>query len=139
VASEGEPALEPLGEAGLADAVEQGLRDAGAEGALRLLRDPRPTDQGIRAEGTGATDAARFAIEARGEVDPRLYRGLLRARRTVLVKGAGRRMSGLYYVRTVRTAIDEGEITQTFIAERNAPGQSGQEEFGRSAEEVPPQ
>jgi hypothetical protein len=48
-------------------------------------------------------------------------------------------MSGLYYVRTVRTAIDEGEITQTFIAERNALGQSGQEEFGRTAEEVPPQ
>lgn len=139
VRSEGEPALDPLGADGLAESIEQGLQDAGAEGAMRLLRSPRPTDQGINAAGTGATDEARFTIEARGEVDPRLYRGLLRARRTVLVKGPGQRMSGLYYVRTVRTAIDEGEITQTFIAERNALGQSGQEEFGRTAEEVPPQ
>jgi len=139
VASEGETALEALGEDGLGDLIEQGLRDAGAEGAARLLRSPRPTGQGIQAEGTGATDTARFVIEARGELDPRLYRGLLRARRTVLLKGAGSRMSGLFYVRTVRTSIDEGEITQTFIAERNALGQTGQEEFGQTAEEVPPQ
>lgn len=139
VTSEGEPALTELGESGLADAIEQGLKGAGAEGSVRILRGPRPTDQGIRADGTGATDQARFTIEARGEIDPSLYRGLLRARRTVLIKGAGQRMSGLYYVRTVRTAIDEGEITQTFIAERNALGQSGQEEFGRKAEEVPAQ
>ena len=139
VTSEGEPSLDPLGEAGLGDQIEQALKDVGAEGARRLLRSPRPTDQGIQAEGTGATDESRFTIEARGEVDPSLYRGLLRPRRTVLVKGPGKRMSGLYYVRTVRTAIDEGEITQTFIAERNALGQSGQEEFGRTAEEVPPQ
>ena len=139
VASDGEAMLEPLGEGGLADAIEQSLIQAGAEGAARLLRGARPTDQGIQANGTGATDEARFSIEARGEVDPSLYRGLLRARCTVLVKGAGSRMSGLYYVRTVRTVIDQGEIAQTFIAERNALGQSGQEEFGRTAEEVPAQ
>lgn len=137
VTSEGDPVLDPLGEEGLAEATEEALIGAGAEGAMRLLRSARPTDQGIRADGTAATDDARFTIEARGEVDPRLYRGLIRARRTVLVKGAGSRMSGLYYVRTVRTVIDQGEITQTFIAERNALGQTGQEEFGQSAEEVP--
>lgn len=136
VASDGVAALDPLGEAGLADAIEQGLRDAGAESAVRLVRRARSTDEGIRAEGTARTDDAQFAIEARGEVDPRLYRGLLRARRPVLLKGAGNRMSGVYYVRAVRTAIDEGQITQTFIAERNALGQSGQEEFGQTAEEV---
>lgn len=136
VLGEGEDSLDPLGEAGLGEAVEQALLDAGAGGASRLLRGPRPTDAGIRAESTGMTDDARFSIEARGEVDPSLYRGLLRARRTALVKGAGRLLSGLYYVRTVRTAIDQGELTQTFIAERNALCQTGQEEFGKSAEEV---
>lgn len=139
VATEGEPALDALGEDGLSDEIDRGLRDAGAEGALRLLRSPRNTDQGIQAEGTGLTDEARFMIEARGELDPSLYRGLLRARRTVLLKGVGSRMSGLYYLRTVRTSIDQGEITQTFIADRNALGQSGTEEFGQTAEEVPPQ
>jgi hypothetical protein len=138
-ATEGDPSLEPLGEGGLADLIEDGLRQAGADGAVRLLRHARNTDQGLQAAGTGLTDASRFVIEARGEVDPRLYRGLLRARRPVLVKGAGSRLSGLYYVRAVRTSVDEGEITQTFIAERNALGQTGQEEFGRSAEEVPAQ
>lgn len=136
VSSDGTAAADALGEDGLADSIEQGLRDAGAEGAVRLVRQARSTDEGIRAEGTARTDDARFAIEARGEMDPRLYRGLLRARRPVLLKGAGSRMSGTYYVRAVRTSIDDGQITQTFVAERNALGQSGQEEFGQAAEEV---
>jgi hypothetical protein len=137
--AEGDPQLEPLGEDGLADEIEQGLQQAGADGAVRLLRHARNTDQGMQAEGTGSTDQSRFVIEARGELDPRLYRGLLRARRPALVKGAGDRLSGLYYIAAVRTTVDEGEITQTFIAERNAVGQTGQEAFGQSAEEVPAQ
>jgi phage protein D len=140
VSTDGTPALADLGESGLPDAIEQGLIDAGAiDGAVRLVRNGRATDEGIQAEGTARTDEARLAIEARGEIDPRLYRGLLRARRPVLVKGAGSRMSGLFYVRTVRTSIDDGQIAQTFIAERNALGQSGQEQFGQTAEEVPAQ
>jgi phage protein D len=135
----GDPVLDALGEDGLADDIEQGLQQSGADGAVRLLRRARNTDQGLQAEGSGMTDESRFVIEARGEVDPRLYRGLLRARRPVLIKGAGRRLSGLYYVRVVRTAVDEGEVAQTFIAERNALGQTGQEEFGQVAEEVPAQ
>ena len=46
---------------------------------------------------------ARFVIELRAELDPSLYRGLLRARRPVLVRGVGRRFSGVYYVQSVRT------------------------------------
>lgn len=132
----GDPKLDPLGEAGLADDIEAGLQQAGADGAVRLLRRARNTDQGMKAEGTGFTDESRFVIEARGELDPRLYRGLLRARRPAIIKGVGGRLSGLYYIKVVRTTVDDGEMTQTFIAQRNAVGQTGQEEFGRSAEEV---
>jgi hypothetical protein len=139
VRGEGEPALDPLGEDGLSEAIEQGLKTAGAEAATALLRGARPTDQGLAAAAAGSTDCDRFVIEARGQVDPRLRRGLMQARRTILIKGIGARLSGIYYVRTVRTAIDEGRITQTFIAERNALGQTGQEEFGQSAEEEAPQ
>jgi hypothetical protein len=57
----------------------------------------------------------------------------------VLVKGVGAAHSGVYYVRSVRTAVDDGTITQTFLAARNALGQTGQEEFGQSAEEEEPQ
>lgn len=139
VRGEGEPILEALGEDGLGDAIEEGLKAGGAEGAVALLRGAPPTDQGLAAASSGATDQQRFVIEARGQVDPRLYRNLLRARRTVLIKGVGERLSGVYYVRSVRTSVDEGVLTQTFIAERNALGQTGQEDFGQSAEEEEPQ
>jgi hypothetical protein len=55
----------------------------------------------------------------------------------VLVRGIGRRFSGIYYVESVRTTMEENQLLQTFVAARNATGQSGQEQFGQSAEEVP--
>jgi hypothetical protein len=139
VRSDGSPKLDPLGDALLGDDLEKGLKQAGATGSVSLLRDPFPAETAIADEGSAATDRALFAVEARGEVDTTLYRGLLRARRPVLIKGVGRMFAGVYYVRAVRTAIDEGVISQTFVAERNALGLSGKEDFGQSAEEVPPQ
>jgi len=137
--AEGEPSLAPLGEALLTDDIEGGLTGAGAKGVTALLREPPPLEAALQAASAGATDRALFAIEARGEVDPALYRGLLRARRPVLVKGVGRLFAGSYYVRAVRTTLEEGALHQSFVAERNASGLSGTEEFGQSAEEVPAQ
>jgi hypothetical protein len=139
VRGEGEPAMELLGDEDAAEMVEGGLKEAGAETATALLRDPVPLDGAITAEATGSTDAARFVIELRGELDPALYRGILRPRRTVLIRGIGRRFSGIYYVQAVRTTLQEGALIQTFVAVRNATGQTGREPFGQSAEEVPPQ
>ena len=139
VEAEGEPRFTPLGEDGLAESIEEGLQSGGVATATALLRGSRPTDQGLTAESSGRTDSDRFVLEARGQLDPRLYRNLLQARRNVLIKGLGARMTGVFYVKTVRTAIEEGRLTQTFIAERNALGQTGQEEFGQSAEEEPAQ
>lgn len=139
VRSDGASKVDPLGDKLLGDDVESGLKQAGAAAAKGLLRDPFPEEGAIAAEGSAATDRALFAVEARGEVDTTLYRNLLRARRPVLIKGVGRTFAGVYYVRAVRTTIDEGVISQTFVAERNAMGVSGKESFGQSAEEVPPQ
>ena len=139
VRGDGTPALSVLGADDVATAVEQGLTGAGATAALALVRDPFPLDEAIGAEATAATDAARFAIELRAELDPALYRGLLRARRPVLVRGIGRRFSGVFYVESVRTTVENATLTQTFVARRNATGQTGGESFGQSAEEVPPQ
>jgi len=127
------------GERGLADDVEAGLKKRGVEFAQHLLRDPLPLEAAISAEGDAATDRAKDLVEARGQVDPTLYRGLLRARRPVLLKGVGDRLSGRYYVRGVRTEVVEGRVTQTFVAHRNALGRTGRERFGQQAEEVPPQ
>lgn len=132
-----ETTLALLGDEDAAQAVEDGLVAAGSGGAVALLRDAAPLDEALSAEAVGATDRARFVLELRGELDPSLYRGLLRARRPVLVRGLGQRYSGVYYVQTVRTMLYEGALSQSFVAVRNATGQSGAESFGQSAEEVP--
>lgn len=139
VRGDGTPDLEPQGEAKLGDTIEAALKSAGAFAAQAMLRDPPPLEPQLAALATGATDRALFAVEARGELDPTLYRGLLRARRPVLIKGVGRTFVGAYWVRAVRTTVEEGVIAQTFVAERNALGLTGREDFGQSAEEVPPQ
>lgn len=139
VRGDGSSALANLGEKSVADAVESALTGAGAEGASSLMRDPFPLDTAIAAASTAATDAARFVIELRGELNPALYRSLLRARRPALIRGIGSRFSGVYYISAVRTTMADGALTQTFVATRNATGQTGAEDFGQSAEEVPPQ
>lgn len=139
VRGDGTPALALAGADDAAAAVESGLTAAGATASATLLKDPFPLDEAIGAETTAATDAKRFVLELQGELDPALYRGILRARRPVLVRGVGRRFSGVFYVESVRTTLEDGNLLQTFVAHRNATGQSGGEAFGQSAEEVPPQ
>jgi len=139
VRGDGTTTLSLLGDDDAAAAVEAGLKSAGAAASVAFVRDPFPLDEAIGAETAAATDAARFVIELRGELDPSLYRGLLRARRPVLVRGVGRRFSGVYYVQSVRTTLEDSTLLQSFVATRNATGQTGQEDFGQSAEEVPPQ
>jgi hypothetical protein len=133
------PSLALLGATDAAAAVESGLKAAGATASTAFVRDPFPLDEAVGATATAATDAARFVIELRAEVDPALYRGLVRARRPVLVRGVGRRFSGVYYVESVRTTLDNGVLSQSFVASRNATDQTGSEDFGQSAEEVPAQ
>lgn len=137
VRGDGAPALAVMGPDDIAEAAESGLKGAGATRSVGIVRDPFPLDEAISAEATAATDRARFLVELRAELDPALYRGLLRARRPVLVRGVGRRFSGTYYVESVRTTLEGARLLQSFVAVRNATGQSGRESFGQSAEEVP--
>jgi hypothetical protein len=139
VRGDGTAALDLLGDDDTAAAVEAGLKDAGATASVAFVRDPFPLDEAIGAETTAATDQARLVIELRAELDPALYRGLIRPRRPVLVRGIGRRFSGVYYVQSVRTTLEGSTLMQSFVALRNATGQTGQESFGQSAEEVPAQ
>lgn len=139
VRGDGEPALALLGDDAVGDAIEDGLVAAGATASRRILPDPFPLDEAIGAAASARTDEARLAIELRAELDPSLYRGVIRARRPVLVRGVGRRFSGVFYVESVRTTLDGATLLQTFVARRNATGQTGQESFGQSAEEVPAQ
>lgn len=138
IRSESEPSRPVLGDDGLIEAITAGLREHGVGDPVRLLRDPWPRADLLDARASAESDDLRMLVEARGELDPSLYRGLLRAHRPVLVKGVGRRFAGTWWVEAVRTVLDEGVLRQTFVLRRNDLGVSGAEDFGRSAEEVDP-
>ncbi len=75
-----------------------------------------------------ATDSSR-AVRANGEVDGLKYKRLLLAGLPALVRGAGRQMSGLYYITSVTHRISRDAYTQSFSAWRNAVGLTGAEVF----------
>jgi hypothetical protein len=133
----GDPAREVMGGQDAAEAVSSGLTSAGAAAATESASSSTGGAVRSAVAASAATDDQRFVVELRAELDPALYRGLLRARRPVLVRGVGRRFSGAYYVQSVRTTMEDNRLLQTFAALRNATGQSGQERFGGTAEEVP--
>ncbi|MFN0245401.1 MAG: contractile injection system protein, VgrG/Pvc8 family [Kofleriaceae bacterium] len=136
VQASGTRITEPLGGDPAATATDRGLDAARATARERWARDPQPSSASITTEANAVTDALELCIEARGELDPALYRGLLRARRTVLLKGVGTRLAGSWYVSSVRTTLDTGVLTQTFVLQRNAIAPSGGERFGTTAEEA---
>ena len=142
IRGDGEPELEALGDEGLGERVATGVRAGGVAAAQRWIRDPLPQRTAVEALARGRSELAGFLVEARGELDPSLYRGLLRAHQPVLVKGVGERLAGRWWVRAVRTTLDEGLLRQTFVLWRNdlglGGGLGGREEFGREAEEVAP-
>jgi phage protein D len=74
-------------------------------------------------------DRSAWTITAEGELNTAAYNGVLRAKRPVNVRGAGRQFSGTYYVeRVLHTFTGEG-YTQKFSLRRNALGLTGQESF----------
>lgn len=75
-----------------------------------------------------ATESSR-AVQANGQLDGLKYKRPLLAGLPVLVRGAGRQMSGLYYVTRVTHHINRDGYTQNFSAWRNAVGLTGAEVF----------
>ena len=74
-------------------------------------------------------DRSGWAITADGELNTVAYGRLLRAKRLVNVRGAGRRFSGPYYVEKVLHTFGGDGYTQRFALRRNALGLTGQESF----------
>ncbi len=126
-----------LGETLFTRSAADGLSRVASVNAQRFLRGATPRDTALNAHAAGQMASDSHAIEARGQLDPGLYRNLLRPHLPVLIKGVGDRLTGTYYVRSVRTLMKEGELSQTFVAVTNALGRTGSEEFGQSAEEEP--
>lgn len=74
-------------------------------------------------------DRSAWAITADGELNTVAYSGILRAKRPVMVRGAGRQFSGTYYVQRVLHTLTGDGYTQRFTLRRNALGLSGTESF----------
>jgi len=130
----------------IADKSDQGaitssssLEALGADALLDLLdRQPKTLlsrtsafeDTELQARTQAAVEASSWAVSMSGEVDVTAYQAVLRARCTVLVKGAGKRYSGTYYVSRVRHTLTRSEYTQKFELTRNALSLLGSELFG---------
>jgi len=69
-----------------------------------------------------AVTNAPDAVKVQGELDAVRYGDVLRARRLVGVRGAGRTYDGNYYVRSVTHRITRGEYTQNFTLSREGTG-----------------
>ena len=78
-------------------------------------------------------DRASWAITADGEVNTVAYGNILRAKRLVLVRGAGPEFSGTYYVQSVTHIINGEGYSQKFSLKRNASGLTGTEDFAPSS------
>jgi phage protein D len=74
-------------------------------------------------------DRAAWAIRAEGELSTVTYGAVLRAKRPVNVRGAGRQFSGTYYVEKVLHRLSDEGYTQQFSLRRNATGVTGREDF----------
>lgn len=75
----------------------------------------------VRAALVALGKAARFSevVSASGSLDVLRYGRVLRARKLVGVRGAGRQFDGLYYVRGVTHTLERGKFSQSFELSRN--------------------
>jgi hypothetical protein len=69
----------------------------------------------------GLAAAAQYAeaVSCEGSLDVTRYKGILKARQLVGVRGAGPAFDGLYYVKSVTHKIKRGEYKQNFTLTRN--------------------
>jgi len=74
-------------------------------------------------------DQSALAITAEGELNTVAYGGLMRAKRPILVRGAGQQFSGTYYVERVHHILAPDSYKQNFTLRRNAVGLLGEESF----------
>ena len=96
------------------------------------------TDAGeLQTLAQAVVDQSSLAITAEGELHTVDYGGILRAKRTVLVRGAGEQFSGTYYVERVLTVFTPDGATQQFGLRRNALGVSSQDDFTNNRAAAP--
>lgn len=120
-----------------AEAQETQLAGLGPAAALKQDR-PRKvllSQMGLARTGELQTfaqavvDRSSWSIRAEGELNTVAYGGILRAKRPVLARGAGRQNSGTFYVEKVHHIVTPDSYVQRFTLRRNALGLTKRERF----------
>lgn len=83
----------------------------------------------LQAFAQAVADRTSLSITASGALNTVAYGAVLRAKRPVMVRGAGRQFSGTYYVQSVNHVLTAESYEQNFSLTRNATGLSGRETF----------
>jgi len=83
----------------------------------------------LQALAQATVDRSTWALSAEGKLSAVAYGGILRARRPVALRGAGRTFSGTWSVDRVLHSIEGDRYTQRFALRRNALGLTGAESF----------
>ena len=105
---------------------------------MLLLGTPTSDATELQTMAQAVRDEAAWVITANGEINSDAYQTVLRPHRMVLVKGAGSRYSGKYYVTHVTHDLKaDGSYSQKFDARRNARDLDGTEQFGESGLGLP--
>lgn len=118
-------------------AEEIGLEEQGASPSVATDRPRRVLLSRTGLSQTGelqtlaqaVVDRSSFAIQAEGELHTVRFGAVLRAKRPVEVRGAGRQFSGRYYVQKVVHLLTPEGYVQQFTLRRNALGLTGRERF----------
>ncbi|MFO0952901.1 MAG: contractile injection system protein, VgrG/Pvc8 family [Isosphaeraceae bacterium] len=116
-----DPSLEPLGGTRTHPADRPRVALPGRIGLVESAE--------LQAYAQAVVDRSSWAIVAEGELNTAAFGGILRARQTVFVRGAGRNYSGAYYVERVLHAFTGDGYTQRFTLRRNALGLTRGENF----------
>jgi phage protein D len=105
---------------------------------MLLLGTPTSDATELQTFAQAVRDEAAWLITANGEINSEAYQTVLRPHRMVLVKGAGSRYSGKYYVTQVtHELVGDGTYAQKFEARRNARDLDGSEQFGENGLGLP--
>jgi hypothetical protein len=132
VVAERIPALSDTPQTGDAggDDESQGARSLAGQATVLLAPDDVTGEVDPLATATGLARRSAFAATLTAEIDTAGVGLMLRAKRTVLVKGLGSALSGLYLVQRVRHVLAVDRHQQQLTLVRNALGLKGNEGFG---------
>ncbi len=119
----------PLRGEAAGDDVPQGQTSLGGQAVVLLAPEDLDGEVEPLAAATGLAQATAFAVRLSVEIDTAGAGTLLRAKRTVLVKGLGSSLSGLYLVERVRHIVSVDSHRQQIELSRNALGLTGAEPF----------